>query len=129
METFVWSHHKFETSYPDSSVRVQFGKSYTFAAPPDAPDQRTFKLHFKGFKYYVDPDTHLVEATTNADLNNMLALEQFYQTHRLFEKFIYPHPVHGNIVVRFAKPLAVPKGNEGGNGVLEDFSLELVEQP
>lgn len=128
MQTFNWAKHKFETHYPESSVRVQFGKSWQFAAKPDAPDQRTFKLSFTGFKYYIDAAGN-AEATTSEFINNMLALELFYQSVRLYESFVYPHPVHGNIVVKFSKPLLVPKGLAGGNGVLEDFTIELIEQP
>lgn len=128
MQTFNYALHKVETQYPESSIRVQFGKSWQFAAKPDAPDQRVFKLTFSGFKYYIDENGQ-VEAETNEFVNNLYSLELFYQSVRLYEKFVYPHPVYGNVVVRFNKPLLVPKGVHGGNGVVEDFTIEFVEQP
>jgi hypothetical protein len=137
--TFMWDRHKVETQYPESSIRVQFGNSYQFAAPPDSPDQRIFKLDFTGFKYYMTQSmvmvsgspvyTQTVDLTTNQYINNVGALEAFYQAQRLYNKFTYNHPSAGSVVVRFSKPLLVPKGTPGGNGVVEDFQILLVEQP
>lgn len=124
METFLWSMHRVETHYPTTGFSVQFGNAYRFTAAPDAPDQRTFSLKFTGFKYFSPTDD-----TTNANINNMLALEKFYQRHRLHKSFIYPHPVHGNIVCRFAEPLKIPDGIPGGNGVVNGFEVTLVEVP
>lgn len=129
MLTFDFPYHLVpETDYPDSSVRVSFGRSWIFTAPPDAPDQRTFTLSFTGFKYYVDENGN-IDHTTNANINNMAALEDFYQQVRLYDIFIYPHPVYGNVNVRFKDPLKVPKGVKGGDGVLEDFQISLIEVP
>lgn len=58
---------------------------------------------------------------------NMGALEAFYNRHKLHKPFIYPHPVYGNIEVRFMDPLKIPEGIVGGNGALEDFNLTLIE--
>lgn len=129
METFNFPYHRVSTDYPESSTRIQFGKGWEFASAPDAPDQRIFKLSFRGFKYYVNPSTGEIDTTTNANVNNLAALEAFYQAHRQHGKFIYPHPVYGNVVVRFRTPLRIPEGRPGGNGVVEDFTIELIEQP
>jgi len=128
MDTFQWMKHLFETQYPDSSTRIQFGKGYTFAAPPTAPDQRVFRLYFKGFKYYVNTDGTL-DITTNQYDDNLGALETFYQTHRLSQNFLYIHPAWGSVTVKFFKPLQVPKGIASGNGMVEDFTIDLMEQP
>lgn len=58
---------------------------------------------------------------------NMAALEAFYNEHKLYKPFIYPHPVYGNIEARFMDPLKIPEGIVGGNGALEDFNLTLIE--
>lgn len=58
---------------------------------------------------------------------NMGALEAFYNRHKLHKPFIYPHPVYGNIEVRFMDPLKIPEGIVGGNGALEDFTITLIE--
>jgi hypothetical protein len=129
MDTFLWNRHKVETLYPDSTVRAQFGNSYQFAAPPDSPDQRIFKLYFTGFKYFVQSDGVSVDLTTSEYINNVGALEVFYQSKRLYGTFIYPHPAIGNVTVRFSKPLQIPKGVASGNGLVEDFIVELIELP
>jgi len=128
MEVFPITHFRVETEYPESSVAVQFGKSWTFTAPPDAPDQRGFTLHFTGMKYYVDGSGNL-DTTTNAAVNNLRVLQLFYESHRLYEKFQFHHPVEGTLICTFAKPLIIPKGLPGGNGMVEDFTMKLLEHP
>lgn len=128
MLTFPITAFKIETVYPESSVRLQFGKSWTFTAPPDAPDQRTFKLYLTGMKYYVD-ENKVIDEETNASINNLAVLDNFYQEVRMYTWFNFNHPVYGTLVCSFNKPLTIPKGVEGGNGVVEDFEVELLEQP
>lgn len=127
MDTFDFPYHKVSTTYPESSIRVQFGRSYTFATKPDAPDQRIFTLEFALLKYFLN-DMEEVDATINPTIN-LAALEAFYQAHRLWDTFTYPHPVYGNLDVKFNKPLEIPAGVEGGDGAVQKISVELIEQP
>jgi hypothetical protein len=128
MQTFPMTHYKFDTKYPDSSAHVQLGRSWTFTAAPSAPDQRTFTLSFTGMKYYQNTDGTL-DSTTNASVNNVAVLEAFYQSVQTWDKFQLNHPVYGTVVVQFQKPLVIPKGVSGGFGTLEDFTIDLLEQP
>jgi hypothetical protein len=59
---------------------------------------------------------------------NVARLEEFYQKHRLFEKFILPIPGKGLLTVRFSKPLKY-RVAENGNGTVESFELEVLTQP
>ena len=59
----------------------------------------------------------------------MINLIKFYQRHKLYKSFHYDHPVHGLLEVKFNKPLKEEDGLEGGNGVVKDFSIELIEIP
>ena len=127
MATFTWMNHGFSTSYPESGFKVQFGNSYEYAEGPTAPDQRVITLSFPMLKYYVN-SSGVVDATIKPTLN-MLALENFYNTHKMWKTFVYPHPVHGNMNVRFRKPLQIPNGILGGDGAVGSFSIELIEQP
>lgn len=75
-------------------------------------------------------------STTSVNLNimkqpeiNAGRLDSFYNTHKLHKKFIFPHPIYGNMAVRFNKPLVLPKGIKDGGGALEAFELELIEIP
>jgi len=128
METFNFPFHTVETTYPESSVRVQFGRSYVFAAAPDAPDQRKFKLVLPGLKFFFNVTTGLIDATINPQ-RNLRTLENFYTAHRLFTKFIYPHPAYGNVVVRFNAPFRIPAGIKGGDSMVGDIEIELIEVP
>jgi hypothetical protein len=128
MDTFNFPMHKVSTKEPANGFRMQFGNSYVSTAAPDAPDQRDFTLFFTGFQFYVNDADGSLDSTTNANINNMKVLYDFYKAHRLNITFIYPHPIFGNINCKFKNPLEVPKG-VGAFGVVEDFQLVLEEQP
>lgn len=127
MATFAWPYHVFSTDYPESGFKVQFGNSYEYAEGPTSPDQRTVTLSFTTMKYFLNSGG-AVDATIQPELN-MLALENFYNEHKMWKTFVYPHPVYGNMNVRFKRPLKVPPGVPGGGGAVSSFSVELIEQP
>lgn len=129
METFSFIYFRFATRYPDSTTVFQFGRSYSFAVPPPAPDQRNFLLTFPNMFYYeTTPGSGVLDISFDG-VNNMGNLEDFYSRHKLFQSFNWTHPAHGSLVCRFAKPIEVPEGKPGGFGALESFTVELVEQP
>ena len=125
-ETFDYPYHLTSGENPESSFRVKFGGSYVFTTPPTDPDMRVFTLSFTGMKYYVTAG--VVDDTVNPQ-TNMLNLINFYYRHKLYKSFIYEHPLHGTMEVKFNKPLPEPKPVKGGFGVVEDFSIELIEIP
>lgn len=77
------------------------------------------------------------EVSTSSDLLNLTLqpeinagkLEAFYNFHKLHKKFIYPHPVYGDMAVKFNRPLVIPKCNHRGGGSIEPFELEFIEVP
>jgi hypothetical protein len=123
---FDFPYHKYSTEYPESSYRVKLGGGYQYSAPPSAPDQRIFKLKFAAMKYFVSNGA--IDVTTKPEIN-LARLEQFYNTNKMNQTFTYPHPVLGDLPVRFNKPLAIPEGLEGGDGVVLNVEVELIEQP
>lgn len=115
-----------EVKYPESSGRVRYGSGYTFATRPRGPDQVLYTLHYPAMWFFFLHNTEY-------DLDrhptiNMALLDQFYQEHRLYEKFIFPHPVLGPQVVRFDKPLEY-KITENGKGQVDPFTVSLIVQP
>ncbi len=126
MAIFNFPYHKFSTDNPESSFRMKLGGSYQFTAPPSAPDQRIFKLRFKALRYFIV--NGVVDATVNPEMN-LARLEQFYALHKMHLAFVYPHPVYGNVTVSFNKPLMIPEGTEGGQGVYENIEVEFLELP
>ena len=127
METFPAKYFRYSTRYPESGVRMQLGRSYMHTAPPSAPDQRTFVLTLTGMQYFCDGSGGVTTAPEPE--RNMAVLEEFYNNHKLAFSFLFDHPVHGQLVCKFGRPLEVPEGISGGDGVLEDLKVELLEIP
>lgn len=126
LKTFNFPMHVVETRYPQSSNAISFGGGYEFVSKPNAPDQVRYILHFELMKYHLNAN-----GTANRTINptwNIATLEDFYREHRLYEKFIYPHLIEGNLNVRFGTPLTF-KPIKGGGGAVEPFTIELVLQP
>ena len=126
METFNFPLHTLSVKYPDSSVKVQFGKGYEFASAPRGPDQVEYTLEFDAM-FFFESSPGVLDKVTRPTVN-MAVLEDFYQLVKLYTKFIYPHPTLGNLTVRFGEPLAY-KVAKNGKGRVEPFSIKLVLQP
>ena len=127
MQTFDFPYHKAGLKYPDNSGSVQLGKGYTFVGRPVLPAQRIYTLSFPAMWWILDANGDRDDTTDPQ--RNIGALENFYAEHQLYEKFIYPGHIHGNVVVRFTKPLEIPEPLDGGLGRLPSFTIELTEQP
>lgn len=126
MAVFTFPNHAVGNKYPESGTKVQFGRGYEFVSAPRAPDQTIYTLNFQVMKFFVNPNGTL-DLTTNPEIN-MAVLDNFYKTHRLYEKFTYPHPLEGNVIVRFNKPLTWSI-KEKGLGTVDPFTIELRYQP
>lgn len=127
MAIFPFKYFSFSTQYPETGTRIQLGQSYQFDTPPTAPDQRLFTLTLGGMAYFVDAGGQL--DLTQAPERNLGALEAFYNTHKRAISFTLPHPVYGDVSVKFNRPLSIPAGLPGGGGAVPDFDIELIEQP
>lgn len=127
MAIFNFPYHKQSTEYPESGYRAKLGNSYTFTAPPIAPDTRTFTLTFATMRWFTNTDgsVNLVPAPGI----NLGLLYQFYEQHKLYAVFFYDHPMFGRLPCRFNKPLKIPKGLTNGDGAVEAFDLEFIEAP
>lgn len=128
METFNFPYHVMSHSFPKGDS-FKFGGGYEFSAAPQLPLQRRFRLQFKSMAWFRD-GAGVVVNSIEPELN-MLALVEFYERHLTHKKFIYPHPIYGDIIVKFAsdQPLEVPPAMPGGSGATEGFELMLTEQP
>lgn len=126
MAVFNFPYHTIEVKYPESSVKVAFGGGYEFASKPKAPDQVEYTLSFPAMFFFETVPG--VEDVTPHPAVNMTVLENFYNAHKMYEKFTYPHPTKGNIQVRFGDPLSY-KIVSNGKGRVEPFSIKLISQP
>jgi hypothetical protein len=130
MDTFSFPYHTPTHTYPRGDA-VQFGRGYQFNAKPQLPFQRTFRLHFNAMKWFLNTDG-TVDRTTHPEYN-MQCLLDFFEAHDTSQAFIYPHPIYGNLTVKFSsdQQVEVPATIESstGNGVTEAFDLFVVEQP
>lgn len=127
MAVFPSDYFTYSTRYPDSGARIQFGGSYQFDTLPDSPDQRIFVLHFSGMKYFLTAGGAIDKTVfTN---RNMGVLEQFYLDNKKAIAFTFNHPVYGALQCKFNRPLEIPEGIVGGDGVVQPFDVELIEIP
>lgn len=126
MAILDFPYHTFGTENPESSFRVKLGSSYQFSAPPSGPDQRIFSLKFQAMKYFIT--NGVIDKSIHPEIN-LARLEEFYDAHKMHLSFTYPHPVYGDIVVGFNKPLKIPHGTAKGDGVVENIEVELIEKP
>lgn len=139
-QTFNFPYHRISDEYPESSAIVKFGRGYEFASAPRGPDQIIFDLEFPAMFYIVTKATGLVDLTT-APTYNIMVLQKFYEDHRLYLPFDFPHPSRGIVSCRFKTPLVMPKplwDNKVG-GIpgfpnhsahqVDTFSLKLIMQP
>lgn len=126
-QTFDYPYHSVEDRYPENSKTVQFGNSWEFASKPSGPPQIQFRLQFEGMFWIFDSNNE-VDRTTDPQIN-MAHLVDFYEAHQLYEKFTYPHPVRGDVTVRFAQPLIVPRTRLDSGGFTDPFEVVLRMQP
>jgi len=127
MAKFPCTHFTFSTRYPESGTRIQFGNSYAFDAGPTAPDQRVFTLTLAGMIYFLDSSDDL--EIYEQPWRNMAVLEAFYNEHKRYKSFDFDHPVYGTLKCKFNRPLEIPEGIPNGGGVLDEFTVELIEVP
>jgi hypothetical protein len=126
METYNFPYFVLEDKYPESSAKLSLGGGYEFASKPKAPDQISFMLHYDTM-VFIESVPGTLDLVSNPMLN-MGTLRAFYETHRLYEPFLFEHPILGEVTVRFARPLSY-KLRKGGRGSVEPFTVELLLQP
>lgn len=127
MQFFPPKYFRYRTAYPESGTRIQLGNSYQFDSPPDSPDQRIFTLMLQGMTYFVDASDALDRLYEPS--RNLALLEDFYNTHKRATPFILEHPVYGQVVCKFNRPLNIPEGISGGSGLVDIIEVELIEVP
>jgi phage-related protein len=128
LETFDdFMYHNDEISYINQGFSVDFGGGYSFATDGGFPVLREINLYFTGYKWYtkVEGFNEVIDYETNKNINNMGNLREFYKRHLTYKSFIYNHPTEGELKVRFAEPLTLPRRVKGGGGVCEDFTIKL----
>lgn len=127
METFNFEFYTVTHMYAQGNA-VQLGKGYAYGVKPIDPEPRTLTLKFQGLFYFRSPSDYSIDQTTQPT-RNIMKLDQFYRTHKMWKRFILPHELFGNLNVRFSKPFQMPEARAGGSGLTMDFQLEMIEQP
>lgn len=143
LDRFDFPAHLIQDEYPAGST-VRFGRGYTFTSKPNGPEEDIFHLTFHNGLFFIDSfDTvkkKFVITAIDVPQLNVLALQAFYKKKLQYYPFIYPHAFRGDLVVRFNKPLLMPKvrtdtpGAVGGLSTFrahqtEAFDLELILVP
>lgn len=122
-DTFNFPYHTFATKYPEDQSTKTFGGGWSFSATPRNPIFKHVILTMNGLRFYQNANGSI--SNTLNPTKNALTLQQFYEVHRQNKVFIYPHPVFGNMSVRFLNPVEVPA--VGSNGVIPSFTITLIE--
>lgn len=120
---FAWLYHGFSTAYSEPYTSVNLTTNNTQGYVPDQTLKpiRSFELEFTGMKHR---DTAAQVCDENLSFNR---LYEFYELHGLHRRFVYEHPVYGDLIVRFSKPVTIPRKILDGNGSLNSFTVSLIE--
>lgn len=123
LQRFVWDRFNFGTTYnePYGTVNLTNGSSDGYVFTKSTKPIRVFELDFATMIYDGEGENSAPKAY------NFNLLLKFYLAHGCHKSFIFEHPVYGDTVVRFSKPLVMPKKTVGGSGAIQNFSLTLVE--
>jgi len=116
MAVFNFPHHGNPAfSFEEVSSGIILKGGFKFIEEPANPYVRIFTLEFPVLGYFALPDGNVDLDGTLFPEWNVLALYNFYLEHGTWKSFTYPHPVFGDIAVKFDRPLEAPKvtGNQG----------------
>lgn len=121
--------HSDDITFVNQGFSVDFGGGYSFATDGGFPVLREINLYFTGYKWYTKREgvNEVLDFETNKNINNIGALREFYKRHLTYKSFIYKHPTEGELKVRFAEPLVLPRRIKAGGGVCEDFTVKLKQ--
>lgn len=123
LERFRWDLFSFDTEYNEPFGHASLGQTSSQGFTPDQSVRpiRVFNLEFSGMKIH-EENPGLFPTLTNFNL-----LYDFYLRHGTHKRFIFEHPVYGDLIVRFGKPVSVPKKIPNGLGSLQTFQILLIE--
>ena len=122
--------HRVKYDYLSQGLSIQFGGGYSFSTDGGYPLLRKLTLTFKGYQFYTKEvnGVTVIDAEKNVNINNMRALENFYNKHKTNVTFEYNSPLYDKpLLVQFMEPLTVPEIIEGSHGVCEPFTVVLRE--
>lgn len=122
LKPFIWDNHNFGTTYREpyghSTVKNNSSQSYVYAQSPRP--MRVFELEFSTLIYAGDEE---INCPDELNYSKLLA---FYLEHGMHKSFKYPHPVYGDLKVRFSEPLVFPNKNSNSK-TIQGFTVKLVE--
>lgn len=126
LQRFDFPYHQTGLKYPDRNPNIKLGNNWAYTVRPHAPASREFILKFPLLKWFEDAEIAGLETRFKQLCANLL--EDFYAAHETHEPFIYAHPRHGDLIVRFMEPINIPPGKPGDNGCIKEFQIILKEQ-
>lgn len=118
--------HSRSVEHKTTANSITLGSGYNLSVRSDSPEMKRWKLTFYGYKWYLNQDGS-IDYETNKSKNNFGRLIDFAQRHDVVEPFIYSDPVYGDTLVRFENKIDEPVVIRNSGGVVENFSVNLVE--
>ena len=120
MDTFNFPYYTVRRIYPaGDQQKFEKPRLHVRCQVAAVPIQRTFILKFNAMANWL--------ATSSG--YGMQDLVLFYEAYEMWDRFTYPHPLYGNLIVRFSKALEVPETLDNGFGHTMPLEIQLIEQP
>lgn len=107
---------------PDE-LEIRDFNGWDYTPVPYLPFRRKFKVTLEGLRWYLGDG----ELDFDADPeHNAGRLEGFYVQHRMYKPFEFQHEYLGNLELRFAEPVSVPKALPNSNGLIDALEIMMV---
>lgn len=114
-----------ETLPRDAPQSTMSMGGWQFSSRPTTPYQRKIKLTLHGLRWYLDDATGRYDYVTNEQFNAR-ALERFYEARETWSPFTLKHQHFGDMTVRFAVPVTVPKALPDSGGLIAPFEVTFI---
>lgn len=96
---------------------------WDFNAKPSEPYRRRFRITLSGMRWMIAGERLDLDRDPQHNAGRLL---EFYRDNRTWDHFTYAHEYLGEIQVRFAEPVNIPKAIPNSDGLIPDFDLTLI---
>lgn len=109
---------------PDPQTAMSMN-GWDFTAKPAVPYRAKFNVTLSGLRWLLNDAGDALDLTTDS-LHNAGRLREFYKAHQTWSPFLFNHEFLGQLTVRFATVVQIPRATMNSNGLIPDFQFTLV---
>lgn len=110
---------------PPEQPEVRSLNGWDYTVKPAVPYRRKFSLKLSGMRWVLNEAGDGLECNIDPH-NNAGRLLKFWQDHLNHTPFTYKHEYLGNLQVRFAGSVNIPKSIGNSGGLIPEFEITLV---